>query len=42
MPMEMAGLAGTLAGVAEVARSAFSPEEAAKRVSSVPSTPRQS
>lgn len=42
MPMEMGGLAGTLAGVAEVARSAFTPPESARRVTSVPPATRQS
>ena len=41
MPMEMGGLAGTLAGVAEVARSAFTPTDAPRRAVSVPPTPRQ-
>ena len=31
MPMEMAGLAGTLAGIAEIARSAFAPARARGR-----------
>ncbi len=42
MPMEMAGLAGTLAGVAEVARTAFTPVEGSRnKGASVPQTPRQ-
>lgn len=45
MPMEMAGLAGTLGGIAEVARSAFSGEPARRSGSSgsgVPTTGRDS
>jgi regulator of protease activity HflC (stomatin/prohibitin superfamily) len=36
MPMEMSGLAGTLAGIAEVARTAFTPVDGARRSTSVP------
>ena len=39
IPMEMGGLAGTLAGVAEVARSAFTPVEGARKAGSVPLAP---
>ncbi|MFN3891690.1 MAG: SPFH domain-containing protein [Beijerinckiaceae bacterium] len=38
MPMEMGGLAGTLAGIAEVARGAFSQPDSARRPASVPPT----
>lgn len=41
MPMEMAGLAGTLAGISEVARAAFTQGGAPRQTGSVPSTPRQ-
>jgi regulator of protease activity HflC (stomatin/prohibitin superfamily) len=41
MPMEMGGLAGTLAGVAEVARNAFAQSEGGRRPTSVPPAPRQ-
>ncbi|MDP2357873.1 MAG: SPFH domain-containing protein [Beijerinckiaceae bacterium] len=41
MPMEMAGLAGTLAGISEVARAAFAQVETPRRPGSVPASPRQ-
>jgi regulator of protease activity HflC (stomatin/prohibitin superfamily) len=43
MPMEMSGLAGTLAGIAEVARTAFTPVDGARNRGGgiVPQTPRQ-